>query len=195
MKEPEIAILDANVLSLMGLRAMLLRIVPQARICTFQRFEQMEAHGAGEFVHYFVSVRMLMLHGQFFAMHRQRTVVMAADVASMPPLPDFHVLDVGQSEEALVRSVLRLMSLAHSGGRNLPPDYVPQRALCPLTPREREVAALLAQGLINKEVASRLGISLTTVISHRKNIMEKLHVRSVSGLAIYAVMNGLVDFS
>ena len=38
-----------------------------------------------------------------------------------------------------------------------------------------------------------LHISITTVISHRKNIMEKLRIRSVSGLTIYAVMNGLVD--
>lgn len=194
MKEPEIAILDANVLSLIGLKAMLLRIVPQARICTFQSFRQMEEHGTDCIVHYFVSMRMLMQHSQYFAQHRQRTVVMVTGTDGMPPLPDFHVMDVAQSEEALVRSILRLMSHAHSGGRNLPPASAPQTSGS-LTPREREVLALLAQGYINKEVAARLGISLTTVISHRKNIMEKLHIRSISGLTIYAVMNGITDFS
>ena len=62
-----------------------------------------------------------------------------------------------------------------------------------LTPREREVLVLLVQGLINKEIADRLNISLTTVISHRKNITEKLGIKSISGLTIYAVMNGFID--
>ena len=62
-----------------------------------------------------------------------------------------------------------------------------------LTPREREVLILLVQGYINKEIADKLYISLTTVISHRKNITEKLGIKSISGLTIYAVMNGFID--
>ena len=62
-----------------------------------------------------------------------------------------------------------------------------------LTTREVEVLTLIVQGFINKEIADRLNISLTTVITHRKNIVEKLGIRSVSGLTIYAVMNGYVD--
>ena len=56
-----------------------------------------------------------------------------------------------------------------------------------------EVLSLIARGYINKEIADMLCISLTTVISHRKNIMDKLGIRSVSGLTIYAVMHGYVD--
>jgi DNA-binding CsgD family transcriptional regulator len=62
-----------------------------------------------------------------------------------------------------------------------------------LSVREIEVLKLITKGLINKEIADRLGISLTTVISHRKNITEKLGIKSVSGLTIYAVMNGYVE--
>ena len=51
----------------------------------------------------------------------------------------------------------------------------------------------LARGFINKEIAEKLNISLTTVISHRKNITEKLGIKSVPGLTIYAVMNGYVE--
>ena len=43
------------------------------------------------------------------------------------------------------------------------------------------------------KIADKLNISLTTVITHRKNIMDKLGIRSVSGLTIYAVVNGYVD--
>ena len=46
---------------------------------------------------------------------------------------------------------------------------------------------------INKEIADALSISLTTVISHRKNISEKLGIRSLSGLTVYAVMRGYVE--
>ena len=53
--------------------------------------------------------------------------------------------------------------------------------------------ALIVRGYINKEIADRLNIGLATVITHRKNIMEKLGIKSVSALTIYAVMNGYVD--
>ena len=62
-----------------------------------------------------------------------------------------------------------------------------------LSPREIEVAILLAKGLINKEIADRLNIGLTTVITHRKNIMEKLHARSLADIIVYVIMNGLAD--
>ena len=57
------------------------------------------------------------------------------------------------------------------------------------------VHAHIAQGLINKEIADRLNIGITTVITHRKNIMDKLGMKSVSALTIYAVMHGYVDIS
>ena len=55
--------------------------------------------------------------------------------------------------------------------------------------------ALIVQGLINKEIADRLNIALSTVVTHRKNIMDKLGLRSVSALTIYSVMHGYVDIN
>ena len=52
---------------------------------------------------------------------------------------------------------------------------------------------LITNGYINKEIADKINISLTTEISHRKNITEKLGIKSVSGLAIYAVLHGYVE--
>lgn len=62
-----------------------------------------------------------------------------------------------------------------------------------LTDREQEVMSLIVQGFINKEIADKLNIGLTTVITHRRNIMDKLGMKSVSALTIYAVMHGYVD--
>ena len=62
-----------------------------------------------------------------------------------------------------------------------------------LTPREREIVQLVAEGRSSKEVAAGLGISVKTVESHRTNVMRKLRIRSVTQLVRYAVRNGLVQ--
>jgi regulator of cell morphogenesis and NO signaling len=62
-----------------------------------------------------------------------------------------------------------------------------------LTSREVEVLQLVACGLLNKEIADTLSISLHTVISHRRKITKKLEIRTVAGLTIYALMNGLIS--
>jgi DNA-binding NarL/FixJ family response regulator len=62
-----------------------------------------------------------------------------------------------------------------------------------LTDREKAVLKLLLKGMSNKEVADKLVISPHTVITHRKNIVEKTGIRSLSGLAIYAILNNITD--
>jgi DNA-binding NarL/FixJ family response regulator len=62
-----------------------------------------------------------------------------------------------------------------------------------LSPREKEVLQLVAQGLINKEIADQLHIGLTTVISHRKNIVGKLGITTLAGLTVYAYTHGYLD--
>ncbi|HPF51821.1 MAG TPA: LuxR C-terminal-related transcriptional regulator [Draconibacterium sp.] len=64
-----------------------------------------------------------------------------------------------------------------------------------LTNREREVLRLVALGHSNKSIAENLFISTHTVISHRKNITEKLGIKSVPGLTVYAIIQKLVDTS
>lgn len=62
-----------------------------------------------------------------------------------------------------------------------------------LTVREKEVLALVAMGHSSKEIADKLFISVHTVISHRKNITEKLGIKSISGLTVYAILNRVID--
>lgn len=63
----------------------------------------------------------------------------------------------------------------------------------PLTPREREVLQLLAEGLTSKDIADRLSLSVRTVENHRRQIMERLGIKSVAALTKYAIRNGLTD--
>lgn len=62
-----------------------------------------------------------------------------------------------------------------------------------LTPREREVLILIAEGLTNAEIAEKLVISPKTVDSHRENIMRKLNMHSRIDLVKYAIRKGLIE--
>jgi len=58
--------------------------------------------------------------------------------------------------------------------------------------REREIVQLLAEGKSSKEVASFLNLSVSTVETHRSNIMRKLGIHSLSELVLYAIRNNIV---
>lgn len=61
-----------------------------------------------------------------------------------------------------------------------------------LTPREREILQLIAEGKSNKDIANLLKLSLYTVETHRSNILEKLNLHSVPELILYAVRKGVI---
>ena len=61
-----------------------------------------------------------------------------------------------------------------------------------ISPREREVLALIAEGLSNKEIANRLFVSVRTVETHREHLMRKLDIHSAAGLTQYALSKGIV---
>jgi len=63
----------------------------------------------------------------------------------------------------------------------------------PLSPRERQVLQLIAEGKTTKEVASVLGISVKTAVSHRTRIMEKLDIHETASLVRYAIRGGLIQ--
>jgi len=74
---------------------------------------------------------------------------------------------------------------AYLGKTDLPSD--------PLTPREREVLQLIAEGMRTKDIAGLLVVSVKTVESHRTRIMEKLDVHQTAGLVRYAIRRGLIQ--
>jgi DNA-binding NarL/FixJ family response regulator len=63
----------------------------------------------------------------------------------------------------------------------------------PLSSREREILQLLAENKSNKEIATRLGISVRTVETHRRSVMQKLNANSIVELVHYAIRNGIVQ--
>ena len=191
---PKIAILDPNTLSALGLKSMLQNVMPIMTVDIFGSFSELMAADPDVYFHYFVAMSILLENKSYFLEHRRKTIVLTLSLDSMSQLSDFHCLCVNVPEQQLVRSLLALQQYAHGRGEHLPPmPEMLQRKI--LSDREIEVMSLIVQGYINKEIADRLSIGLATVITHRRNIMDKLGLKSVSALTIYAVMHGYVDIN
>ncbi len=191
-KRPKVAIIDPNTLSALGLKSMLMNVMPIMTVETFGSFTELMANEPESFVHYFVAMNVVLKNKSFFSEHRRKTIVLTLSRDTASQLSEFHSLCINVPESELVRSLLLLEQHAHGNGKNLPPmPQVLQQKI--LSDRELEVLVLIVQGYINKEIADKLNIGLTTVITHRKNIMDKLGMKSVSALTIYAVMHGYVD--
>lgn len=191
--QPEIAIVEANTLTSLGLKTILERMIPMAVIRTFHSFGELTDDTPDMYAHYFISAQIYVEHNAFFLPRKRKTIVLAGDSHQFQ-LSGVPILNIYQAEEQLVKDILKLHRHAHHDGypvKDMPPT--PPTTGHELSAREIEVLVLITKGLINKEIADKLNIGLTTVITHRKNITEKLGIKSVSGLTIYAVMNGYVE--
>ena len=194
MSRPKIAIVDANTLAALGLKQMLQNVMPIMTVDMYGSFAELTANDPEQYYHYFVAMNVVLENKAFFSEHRRKTIVLTLSLDSNSQLSEFHSLCINVPEQELIRSLLTLEQHAHGHGQNLPPmPKVLQQKV--LTDREIEVMSLIVQGYINKEIADKLNIGLATVITHRKNIMDKLGMKSVSALTIYAVMHGYVDIN
>ena len=189
-----VAVVDANTLAVIGLQRVLQEVLPLMQVDGYGSFAELDANSPDDYAHYFVSMDIVLRNRAFFAERRRKTIVLTLSLDQTSQLADFHSLCINQPEPQLMRQVLALQQYGHSDGRHLPPIISPVNRKV-LSDREIEVMSLIVQGYINKEIASRLNIGLATVITHRKNIMTKLGLKSVSALTIYAVMHGYVDIN
>lgn len=193
-ERPKIAIIDPNTLSVLGLKAILQNVMPIMTVDTFGSFSELQANKPEQYFHYFVAMNVVLQNRTFFQANRRKTIVLTLSLDSASQLNEFHSLCINVPEKELIRSLLAIQQHGHPQGKNMPelPQTLQQKIL---TDREIEVMSLIVQGYINKEIADRLNIGLATVVTHRKNIMDKLGMKSVSALTIYAVMHGYVDIN
>ncbi len=194
---PLIAIISSNTLAGLGLKNILQTVMPIMTIDIIGSFYELQERDSEKYVHYFVSEDIALDNLDFFSKHNRKTIVLTLSGKGQhldKALCGFHCICISEPEQNLVKSLLFLEQMAHAHGRNIPP--VPSEIKDkPLSDREIEVLSLIVQGFINKEIANKLNIALATVITHRKNIMDKLNVKSVSALTIYAVTHGYVDIN
>lgn len=195
-ESPEIAIIDVNMLSCIGLRELILYMMPKAVVNCFTTFEAFMDDTPDLYFHYFVSPQIAFEHINFFLERERKTILVSPGIVRRTQLDRFRILDCSKSRVELIHSFMALLKEGHGRGQRLPAEYwnkVHRSQDVHLTPREIDVLVLIVKGFINKEIADKLHVGLTTIITHRKHLVEKLGIRSASGLAVYAVMNGYVD--
>jgi DNA-binding NarL/FixJ family response regulator len=136
-----------------------------------------------------VAVIMLSMHAD------HRFVVEALRAGALGYVPKD--CDIAELREAIRTVSRRQIYLSRSLGDRIVRDYLaltgdrPDSAFSVLSAREREVLQLLAEGRSAKDIAGALGVSIKTVETHRKNVMDKLDLRSIAELTKYAIRQGL----
>ena len=95
-------------------------------------------------------------------------------------------IELTDSKQKVVNKIINLLNNNEETTQN---DTVE------LSNRETEVLVRVAKGMTNKDISEVLNISVHTVITHRKNIVKKTGIKSVSGLTVYALLNNLIDES
>ena len=96
-------------------------------------------------------------------------------------------------EDEILVPMVRMIEDPHFTELRVRPKKVPRGE--DLSDREKEILVSVAEGLLNKEIADRHNISINTVITHRKNITRKTGIKTVAGLTVYAILNGLLDIN
>ena len=192
---PCFAIIDSNTLSSMALRNILWDMFNHVEIHTYSNVEDFIRDSNRHFVHFFVSSDILFSHSDEFETLKHITIVLSVGPNENIEKAGFRTLDVSLPEQELVSCLLHIHSHGHRDGHK---DSQVEKKINignRLSPREKEVLSLMVKGLIYKEIAQELNISLTTVIFHRNNICEKLQTRSLGKLTIFAVFSGIVDLN
>lgn len=188
MHQIRFVIIDSNILACLGLQHLICDLLPMAEVVICRSYEELAMQEDADFLHYFVSSRIYFEHTKFFRDHPKKSIVL---VNGDMMISGVNTLNVCQSQQALVREIMSLQRKGHGHAITMARNAEKMPLL--LSAREMEVAVLLCKGLKSKEIADSLCISPTTVMTHRKNIMEKLHARSLADVLLYCVVNGMVD--
>jgi len=164
MLEPEVTVMDVGMPGLNGVDACreLLREVPEMRIIV------LTVHGEDAYV-----IEALRSGARGYVLKTQAGSDLVRAIG-----------EVTQGRIYLSPSVSSAVVQAFLAGSTSPAD--------PLTPREREVLQLVAEGRSTKEVAGILGVSVKTAETHRTRLMTKLDIHHTAGLVHYAIRRGLI---
>jgi DNA-binding NarL/FixJ family response regulator len=164
MLEPEVTVMDIGMPGLNGVDACreLLREVPEMRVIV------LTVHGEDAYV-----IEALRSGARGYVLKTQAGSDLVRAIG-----------EVTQGRIYLSPSVSSAVVQAFRAGSTSPAD--------PLTPREREVLQLVAEGRSTKEVAGILGVSVKTAETHRTRLMTKLDIHHTAGLVHYAIRRGLI---
>ena len=190
---PCIAIIDRNTLSAIALRSILWETFSNVEIHLYNTMDRFIRDSNRHFIHFFVHSDILFRHIDEFVTLKNQTTILHEGSGGRFTKEGFNVLDLSLNESELKNRIIQMQLVSRyeeqgetKGRKRMGND---------LSSREQEVLLLMVKGLINKEIAEKLNISLPTVIFHRNNICEKLQTRSIGRLTIFAVLSGMIDIN
>jgi DNA-binding CsgD family transcriptional regulator len=184
LKDKNIAVITTRFLEGRGLVSLLSERFEGTGAALFVSPTELSDDESNSYDLFFVAVDIFVLHYDYFLLRKNKVIVFGHTLSADLQHTAQPFLNTNVAEEELTEQIAALLDAS-----------VHQENSDGLTVRETEVLTLVAQGLLNKEIAEQLGISLHTVISHRKNIASKLGIKTVSGFTMYAAMNGLISMN
>lgn len=192
---PCFAIIDKNTLSRMALEKILMDTFNQVEVVSYGSMEKFIKDSNRHFVHFFVSSDILFTNIDEFEYLKHMTTVLSQGNNRRIEEAGYVILDISMTGQSIFENILKLHSSGHCGGSQALTARDSEGIREILSKREKEVLRLMIKGLINKEIAEKLNISMTTVIFHRNNICEKLQTRSIGKMTIFAVLSGIIDIN
>ena len=177
----------------MALKDILWEVFNHVEVFSYNSMESFIKDSNRHFVHFFVDSDILFSNTDEFETLKAMTTILTE--GRNPHLEDsgYLSLDMTMKEEEIIDSLVNLQNIGHYGNTRKHEEDYTELQKDKLSKREKEVLKLMVKGLINKEIAQELNISLTTAIFHRNNVCEKLQTRSIGKLTIFAVLSGIVD--
>ncbi len=190
---PCIAIIDRNTLGATALRNILWNTFSNVEVHLYNSMDSFIRDSNRHFIHFFIESDILFRHIDEFITLRKQTTVLSVGRNRRFAEEGFNILDITMSEAEITDRLLHIQLISRFED---PQEIKRNKAIGEaLSSREKEVLKLMIKGLINKEIAQQLEISVTTVIFHRNNICEKLQTRSIGKLTIFAVLSGIIDIN
>jgi len=179
----KIAIILPDALQCIGLRSLLTDYCQPVEISLFSSFGAFQPSEKDFFDFYFTTPEIMVLHTDCFLPKRNKTICVVNNANESFSLP--LVLPVNTSQEEIVQRLRTILQETNQ-------SYAHTKTDKELSAREKEVLRLVVKGMINRDIADKLYISLNTVLTHRKNITSKLGIKTIPGLTFYAITNGLI---
>ena len=189
-KSLKIAIILPDTLQRVGLRSLLTDYFSPVEISLFTSYNAFLPSEKDFFDFYFILPDIFVVHPDFFLQKQTKTICIIHGESwghkyIENTRPGLTVLRSNLSQEEIVeklRTIFQETDRFSSTSNNSKE----------LSEREKDVLRLIVKGLINKEIADKLYISLNTVLTHRKNITSKLGIKTIPGLTFYAITHGLI---
>ena len=108
---PKIAIVDANTLSVLGLKQLLQTVMPIMSVDTYGTMTELTANNPEQYMHYFVAMNIVLENRAFFSERRRKTIVLTLSLTSSSQLAEFHSICINVPEDQLVRQLLTLQQM------------------------------------------------------------------------------------